>query len=127
MLELAVGEGTRCVLRLWALPCGDDWSLTICGGTLHHVGAAVLAVPTPPDPHTGRRSATVSVLCALEHKDDELARRIAKRVSATLGCNVAAVAGVHIDGATQAELQQFLEHGDTLCQTLLDRLTPSKG
>lgn len=122
MIHLTVGEGSRYQLQLWALPCGSDWSLTICGGALHHVGAAVLACPTPVNPATGRRSATVSTLCALEHKDDEIARHIAKAVSVQQNCNVSAAAGIHIDDATPQELQLLLENGERLCQKLLEAL-----
>ena len=122
---LVCGEGTRCEVRLWAMSCGGDWSVTLCGGGKHHVGAAALAVCDPPRP--GRPpSATVSSLCAPAHRDDVVARAAAKELSAALGCNVAVTAGIHVDGASPEELALLQERCHTLCQTLLKEIEAAR-
>ncbi len=72
--HVMTAEGSRYQTEAWAVSCGEDLSVTICGGSRYHVGATALGCARPLYEGKPRRSATVSVLCAFEHKDDEVAK-----------------------------------------------------
>lgn len=103
------------------IPMGKDFCVTVTGG-LVHVGCAAMAVPHPGLTDPAQTSATVSVLNAAGHRDGALAQRISKRLSASLGCTVAVVCGVHFDGLGQMEIARITKLADTLSQTILDSL-----
>lgn len=96
--------------------CGEDLSVTICGGTKPHVGAAALGVPYPSLTGDGTVSASVSVLCAAGHKEDELVRETAKQLASRFCCNVAVSAGIHIENASAQDIQRIWKN----CMALLE-------
>jgi len=120
-IDAAAGEGRHRV-EASALLCGGDVTLVLQGGTHHHIGATVLAVPRPSLADPARVSASASVLCVTGHKEDELARGVALRLAATLACTVTVVAGLHIDGATDDDIARLLRASDDLLAGLLPRL-----
>lgn len=96
----AAGFPLRCSVERM----GDDCVVALRGGDAAHVGATAMAVPRPSLTGEGR-SATVSTLNRTGHKDDFLANPIAHAVAARLGCVAVCVAGVHVDGATPAQIR----------------------
>ncbi|MCD8096804.1 MAG: hypothetical protein LUE31_01960 [Lachnospiraceae bacterium] len=82
-----------------AILCDEDVILVFGGGTRSHVGAVSMAVYEPE-----RRSATVSTMTVYGHRDDELASRSAKKASSRLGCTVVSCVGIHLNGATEAQI-----------------------
>jgi gallate decarboxylase subunit D len=117
-LQERCGTGRHCV-EVSALRCGNDLVIALQGGTRHHIGAAAMAVPRPSlaDPETVSSSA--SVLCVAGHKEDELARGVALRLSAELACTVTVVAGLHVDDAGGEDIRLLLEN----CASAVERLT----
>lgn len=87
--------------------CGKDISLTVGGGEVPHIGAAALAIPRPSLSVPGKISASVSVLCAPGHKEDEFVRRAAGCLAARFNCVVNISAGVHIERAAPEELKRL--------------------
>ena len=106
----------RCTIVAQVHRCGNDLALSVCGGSLHHVGAVALAQPED-DPV---RQATVSVLCAYGHRDDEVARRVAKKLAGKLHCTVCASAGIHIDDASLEEITAIVHACDELADLIAD-------
>lgn len=104
LFSVAGGEGLYRV-EIAAAVCGADLSVTICGGSLHHVGAAALGVPRPSLKDPQKRSASESVLCVVGHKDDEVAKAAAHRLASEFGCVVSVSAGLHLDNAGQDDIQ----------------------
>lgn len=104
----------RCAIVAQAGRCGNDLAVTVCGGSLHHVGAVALAQPED-DPV---RQATVSVIAAYGHRDDEVAKRIAKRLAGALHCTVSVSAGIHIDDATASEIAEIVRACDELADAI---------
>ena len=104
----------RCAIVAQAGRCGNDLAVTVCGGSLHHVGAVALAQPED-DPV---RQATVSVIAAYGHRDDEVAKRIAKRLAGALHCTVSVSAGIHIDDATASEIAEIVRACDKLADAI---------
>ncbi|MBC7324052.1 MAG: hypothetical protein H5T99_01905 [Moorella sp. (in: Bacteria)] len=88
---------------------GGGYIVHLLGGTGPHVGAIALGLPRP-SLKGSYLSATTSVLTLLGHKDDELARPAAATLAAGLNAPVVVVAGVHLHGATPADLTR-LEKG----------------
>ena len=101
---------------------GDDCLVSLRGGDKAHIGSTAMAVPRPSLTGVGR-SATVSTLNRVGHKDDFLANPIAHEVAARLDCAVTCVAGVHVDDATpeqiaaiQAAVPEVIDRICTLCK-----------
>ena len=95
----AAGFALQCsVLRL-----GDDCLVALRGGDKAHIGSTAMAVPRSSLTGVGR-SATVSTLNRIGHKDDFLANPIAHGVAARCDCAVTCVAGVHVDDATPEQI-----------------------
>jgi gallate decarboxylase subunit D len=105
-----------------ALPCGKDLVVAVQGGTRHHIGATALAVPRPSLADPSMVSSSASVLCVVGHKEDELARGVALRLSAALACTVTVVAGLHVDDATGDDIRLLLENCDRAIECLIVRL-----
>ena len=82
---------------------GDDCLVSLRGGDKAHIGSTAMAVPRASLTGVGR-SATVSTLNRVGHKDDFLANPIAHEVAARLDCAGTCVAGVHVDDATPEQI-----------------------
>lgn len=111
--ELFDGLSITCEL----VRMGKDYTLAIYGGERAHVGSVVLAFPRPSLTGEGL-SATSSVLNAVGHKDEAVARQFAEEIAKAKNCTVACSCGIHIDGATPAQLLQIQES----CMRLLNRV-----
>jgi hypothetical protein len=82
---------------------GADCLVALRGGDKAHIGSVAMAHPRPSLTGAGR-SATVSTLNRMGHKDDFLANPIAQKVAARMDCTVACAAGVHVDDATPTQI-----------------------
>lgn len=110
---------------VWATvqPCGEDWNIAICGGELAHIGAAALGIPYPSLRDDGSTSASVSVLCAPEHKDDEIARDAAYTLASATGRVVVVTAGLHIDNISSEGIGRLWDNYRLLLGKLEQLLT----
>ncbi|MBE6463919.1 MAG: hypothetical protein E7003_01070 [Eggerthellaceae bacterium] len=111
---LSVQALDRCTIFALTNRCGNDLSITVYGGSSYHIGAVALAQPED-DPI---RQATVSVIAAYGHRDDEVARRMAKRLAGSLHCTVSASVGIHIDDASLDEIAAIVVACDQLADTI---------
>lgn len=107
-----------------ALRCGNDLVVALQGGTRHHVGATAMAVSRPSLADPSKMSSSASVLCVVGHKEDELARSVALRLSAALACTVTVVAGLHVDSAGGDDIRLLLENCENVIERLIARLRP---
>ena len=78
-----------------AIAMGKDWTVTITGGEVPHLGAIALGIPRPSLKDRSRISATVSVLTLTGHKEDELARPAAHFLSSSLNVPIVVSCGIH--------------------------------
>ena len=60
----------------------DDYHILVSGGERPHIGCTVLAIPRPSLDGSGKMSSTASVLNVTGHKDEEVCRYLAEKVSA---------------------------------------------
>jgi len=111
--------------QVWAQvsELGSDLMVYIGGGEEPHLGAVALGSPEPARPGYAESTATVSVISVYGHRDDEVARYAAKMLSAALGCQVAVVAGIHIDNASPEELAILMANVKSLCAAILADLS----
>jgi hypothetical protein len=117
-LSLQAGSG-KYLVQLHALRCGEDVSVCIYGGERPHIGAVAVAVPRKSLTGDDSNSASASVICIPGHKEDELARLIALRLSARWQCIATVSAGIHIDHAGPEDLATLNQLIEELVKQLL--------
>lgn len=111
------GQGTKYHIIADAVQCGSDFSVSIVGGSNHHVGAVSLAVYEPI-----RDSATVSTMTVHTHRDDSVTSMFAKEFSKALKCTVTVSAGIHVDNATREDIS-ILQINIQIClRTLINKV-----
>ena len=82
---------------------GGDYLLSLWGGAAH-IGAVAMAQPRPGLTDPSRVSATASVFCYVGHKEDEVVKEAAERLSSALGVRVVVAAGMHWDHLAAADI-----------------------
>jgi hypothetical protein len=106
---------------------GDDLVISVGGGDRPHVGCVVLAQPGPSKSKTGTWSASCSVLTIPPHKEEPIARAVAKRIAEASGRVTVATAGVHEDNIDTDGIATFLRLGEELAEKLVGHLTGTSG
>ena len=119
-IHVSAGEERFCVSST-AIPCGNDWVVTVCGGEQAHVGAVSVGQYEPL-----RDSATVSTITLYTHRDDRIAARFAKAIATAEKCNVTVTAGIHVDDAGAEEIAELTENCENCLQKLLMCLEEKK-
>ena len=107
----------RIRLRMTAQFLGRDLCVTLSGGDRPHIGAVALAGPLRP----------ASALVLPEHREGELAQRIASTLAAEFNVAVSVSCGVHLDGIRPKEIRDVLEMAEGLTRELRDRLEETGG
>jgi len=97
---------------------GQDFLISIWGGTRSHIGAVGIAIPRPSLKNPKKWSATSSVFTFIGHKEDTLVKIISERLAARLRRNVVVTAGIHWDGITFNEIKAI----QNLTQKLSDQI-----
>ena len=110
-LELEAERG-RIKLRMTAQHLGEDLCVTLSGGDRPHIGAVALAGPRTPS----------SALCLPQHREGELAQRIASTLAAEFNVAVSVACGIHLDGILGNEILDVLEMAEELTGKLGDAL-----
>ncbi|MCL2493325.1 MAG: hypothetical protein FWF33_04705 [Clostridiales bacterium] len=129
-LYLAEGEMPY---RLWVGICsvGNDIQITVGGGERDHIGAVALAEPSVTvHPVTGEAVSLaagetsgfsrIQLLSAAGHKDAAIAQMFAGAFCGTFQVNVAVVAGVHVDHATDEEIDILMGNASALLHSAID-------
>jgi hypothetical protein len=121
----STGEGKyRTSLHAWY--CGDDVSVCISGGDVQHIGAVAVAVPRKSLTGDGSGSASASVICITGHKEDELARSAALRLSSLWQCVVTVSAGVHVDNASKGDIDILRLNIEELMENFIGKVKPEQ-
>ncbi len=107
--SIEAGSGVERVEAMLIM-AGQDVVAVFGGGAKHHIGASALAVARPSLAGNQRNSASCSVLCVTGHKEDELARNAALRLSARYACVVNVTVGLHIDRATPEQIKALVDN-----------------
>jgi len=104
---------------------GQDLLVAVWGGEKPHIGAVSAAQPRPSLKDPARTSSSASVICFLGHKEDELTRRAALRLSAALNTRVVVTAGIHWDRLDEEGIRAVMENFDRLMERVHKRLQES--
>lgn len=107
-----------CLLTCRVTPMGKDYTITICGGSLPHIGSAVMAQARPSLTGNGI-SATSSVLNCVGHKDETIARMFAEKIAICGNCMAVCICGIHLDNITEKQLDRIRESCDSLLKRIL--------
>ncbi len=111
-MESYSGEG-RTRIRLTSTQMGSG--LIVClSNENEHIGAVALG-----EFDAGTRRASTSVITRLGHKDDVVAAHAAHRLAKELRRPVCVIAGIHLEGITEAEIGQVLANCDSLIDALI--------
>ena len=88
---------------------GSDYHILVSGGECPHIGCTVLAIPRPSLDGNGKMSSTASVLNVTGHKDEDVCRYLAEKVSAGKNAVVVCPGGIHMDGITKEQIAEIVE------------------
>lgn len=124
--EIQIAQGTKYEIRLYAVRCGQDLTVTMTGGTAAHVGAVTVASGRLPDGSLPKYSATASTIVLPDHKDDAVSKQTAVRLADAIHATVSVSAGIHIDNATQEELKLLQQNCNDACEQLISKLCATK-
>ena len=105
--DLCRGKG-RIKLCLRAINQGSGILCQLVGGEWH-IGAVAISAPKENS----------SVLGFAGHKEDELALKIADKLSNALNCPIAICTGIHFDSISQAEIAIVQELADELASDFI--------
>ncbi|MCL1847843.1 MAG: hypothetical protein FWF91_07765 [Coriobacteriia bacterium] len=118
MNEFTVGDGRyQVTLKLEEIP-GGLWA-GLFGGDLSHVGAVVLANPRSSLSGEGE-SCDLWTLHLPGHLDHLVAEPMARRLCTELQIPISLTVGIHLDNATQQEIELMSDHCETLTEMLLE-------
>lgn len=101
---------------------GDDYTLSVYGGTKPHIGSVAISMPRVSLTKDAYSATTSSINC-LGHKDDEIAKLFASKVATQLQCVVVCSCGIHIDNITNEQLQDIKDCSAELLEEVINRIT----
>lgn len=107
-----------CSLTCRVVMMGKDYAVTVCGGSLPHIGSVVMAQARPSLTGSGI-SATSSVLNCVGHKDEAVARKFAEKIAIRGNCTAVCACGIHLDDITEEQLAGIQESCDSLLERIL--------
>lgn len=113
--QLSFGEG-KTEVKLRASKEGNDLVVIITAGRAH-VGAVALAVPCEKTPEGV--TASSSVLTVPGHRDNIPAEQAALKLCKAFKRPVSVTAGLHIDHATEEEIQELMYNSQEVVEKLL--------
>jgi hypothetical protein len=102
------------------LTCTDNgFVLQLFGGTHEHVGSVSVSVAAATSRDSGRKRATSSIINLPPHKDELVARPVAERLALLFDTPVVCIAGLHIDNATQEEIDTMVKNSEVVAEKLI--------
>ena len=104
----------RLKLELRVQHLGRDLQVVLSGGAAH-LGAVALAAPD--------KTSETAVFVLPGHREDQLARRMARRMADVLKRAVCVSAGVHYDDISKEEIAAVERMADALTERCLTALT----
>jgi hypothetical protein len=113
MIEIKKEVG-RVQLLLKGESVGKDMFFVLSGGR-EHIGAAAMGIY---DKESHRASA--SVISAPGHREDEIALRGARKISAVTQSTAVFMAGIHIDNITVDEIQAIVKASEAIIEELIE-------
>ena len=103
---------------------GDDLVVMISGGEKPHVGAVAIGIPRSSLANPENISATASVFALVGHKEDDLARIMARKLAASLQRNVVVTVGIHVDQILPEGIGSIEQSCRNILEELINQLSP---
>lgn len=100
---------------------GSDYHILVSGGERPHIGCTVLALPRPSLDGSDKMSSTALVLNVMGHKDEEVCRYLAEKVSAGKKATVVCTGGIHMDGITKEQIAEIMETMQIIAGEIVDK------
>ena len=101
---------------------GQDFLVSIWGGTRPHIGAIGMAIPRPSLKDPKKWSATSSNFTFVGHKENALVKTISEKLASRLRKNVVVTAGVHWEDMTSGEIRSVENLLQKMSGQILKRL-----
>lgn len=111
------------IITCTAIKMGTDWSISIYGGDVPHIGAVALGVPRLSLSDKNKVSSSVSLITVTGHKEDTIVQNTAKNVCSKINSTVVVSCGVHIKNITFEEIQDLNNVIDNLINELICKIT----
>lgn len=105
-----------------AIKMGNDFTISIYGGDIPHIGAVALGIPRPSLQDINKISSSVSLLTITGHKEDIIAQNCAKKLSSKLNSTIVVSCGIHIKDITFEDIQGLNSTVDDLINDLITSL-----
>lgn len=97
---------------------GEDVVILVSGGEKPHVGAVAVGIPRPSLEDPDVVSSTASVFALVGHKEDDVAKIIARKISALLNKNTVVTVGIHVDNINAEGIKLIQEN----CNKVVERI-----
>jgi hypothetical protein len=110
-------------VTLIALALGEGLVVVIKGGDKPHIGAVSVSLPGPSLKDPSKSTVTTSVFTRLGHKDDLIAKFTSEKIAKVLGKATVAVAGLHIDEATETEINQLICNANVAVENFISKFS----
>jgi hypothetical protein len=104
----ATDDATGARLEAVCVSAGTDLVVAVGGGERPHVGAVALALSLPSLRDPARLTNSSSLLAVPGHKEEDLARDGALRLSRALGRAVVVTVGIHDDGIDPGRIAGYV-------------------
>lgn len=115
MIEIKKEVG-KVQLLLKGEPVGNDMFFVLSGGR-EHIGAVALGIYDRES-----RRASSSVTSAPGHREDEIALRGARKISAATQSTTVFMAGIHVDNITVDEIQTIVKASEAMIDEIIEIL-----
>lgn len=89
---------------------GNDLVISVGGGQYYHIGAVAVAHVNASLHDAQMVSSTVSLITLPGHKEGEIVYAAAHMLARQLNCSVVLSAGMHIDNASEKDIQLLVDN-----------------
>lgn len=118
--NMVVTEGSMPYeVRAEVCQIGEDVVVLVSGGEKPHVGAVAVGIPRPSLEDPDVVSSTASVFALVGHKEDDVAKIIARKMSALLNKNTVVTVGIHVDNINAEGIKLIQENCDKVVKRIL--------
>lgn len=101
-------KDAKYTIEAYVINCGNDLNISICGGSEYHIGACSICMPD---------FLPVTYTC-VNHRDNLISDVFAKDLAEHFRSKVVVSVGIHIDNATEAEIERLISN----CNLLLRKI-----
>lgn len=105
--------------------CGRDLVVICGGGTRYHTGAVAVATVNPKIKNSTLLEATATTVGIPGHKEDQIAREAALRLSKKYQVTTTLAVGIHVDDASSKEIDILVSNFYNLIDTIIERFRPA--